>query len=390
MKEFQFKMPARVVFGEGKAKELGTLAAGLLPAGEKRILIVTGPRVSKDAYFAEIVAALTAEGYQCMVYTNTMPEPNVQAIDTAAAFLRDCGAKLLIAIGGGSPIDTAKAMAVLATHEGSIQDYLFGGSKSVQSAVLPLIAVPTTAGSGSEVTAASVVDDTEKGVKLSITHDSLIPKYAVIDPLMHMGMPPAITASTGMDALTHAIEAYVSRNASIISDAYAEKCIALVGDYLRTAVADGTNREARSAMAIAAVLGAAAFLNGGLGAVHGISQSIGGAAHTPHGITNAIMLPYVMANNLPGNLKKFAHIAVLLGEKTEGLPLREAAEKAVKAVQQLSADIRIPKSLGELGVKEEMFEEIISSTMAYRLLPMNPVTIQADDVRMILQQAIQV
>ena len=259
MKEFTFKMPARVLFGEGKALEAGALCKTLLPEGETRVLIVTGPRVSKEAYFAKIPAALTASGLICTVFSDTRPEPDVASIDAAAAVARQSGAKLLLAVGGGSPIDCAKAMAALATNEGSIREYLFGGSKTVQRPPLPIIAMPTTAGSGSEVTAAAVVDDTEKGVKLSLTHESLIPRYAVIDPLLQAGMPPAVTAATGMDALTHAIEAYVSLNASPISDAYAEKCISLVGRHLRTAVGDGANREARSGMAVAAVLGAAAL-----------------------------------------------------------------------------------------------------------------------------------
>lgn len=388
MKDFSFKMPARIVFGEGKALELSGLARFLLPPGENRLLLVTGPRVSRDAYFGKIVQALEDEGFVCTVYADTMPEPSVDAVDRAAETVRACGAKLLIAVGGGSPIDCAKAMALLATNEGSIRDYLFGGSRTIDSEPLPLIAVPTTAGSGSEVTAATVIDDTEKGVKLSVTHDGLIPRYAVIDPLMHLGMPPAVTAATGMDALTHAIEAYVSLNASPLSDIYAEKCISLVGKWLRTAVGDGQNREARGGMALAAVLGAAAFLNGGLGAVHGVSQSLGGVAHVSHGATNAVMLPVVMQRNLAGCPHKFARIARLLGERTEGLSERDAAEYAVKAVRTLSADVGIPRSLSDMGVRRDMFEEVVRGTMGYRLLAVNPVRITEADVYQFLESAI--
>lgn len=388
MKDFMFKMPARIVFGEGKALELDGIVKSLLPGGETRLLLVTGPRVSKDSYFARILASLEAAGYDCTVYADTMPEPSVAAVDAAARFARESGAKLLVAVGGGSPIDCAKAMAMLVTNEGSVLDYLFGGSKTIQHPPLPIIAVPTTAGSGSEVTAASVIDDTERGVKLSVTHEGLIPRYAVVDPLMHLGMPPSVTAATGMDALTHAIEAFVSLNASPISDAYAEKCIELVGSHLRTAVGDGQNREARGGMAVAAVLGAAAFLNGGLGAVHGVSQSLGGVAHLSHGETNAVMLPVVMERNLAGNPRKFARIAKLLGEVTDGLSEREAAAKAVTAVRTLSADVGIPCRLSDMGVRREMFEEIVRGTMGYRLLAVNPVKITERDVYDFLEKAI--
>ena len=383
-----FKMPARIVFGEGKALELDGFVKSLLPEGATRLLLVTGPRVSKDPHFARILASLEAAGYDCAVYADTMPEPSVAAVDAAAHVTRESGAKLLIAVGGGSPIDCAKAMAMLATNEGSVRDYLFGGSKTIQHPPLPIIAVPTTAGSGSEVTASSVIDDTERGVKLSVTHEGLIPRYAVVDPLMHLGMPPAVTAATGMDALTHAIEAFVSLNASPISDAYAEKCIELVGRHLRTAVGDGQNRAARGGMAVAAVLGAAAFLNGGLGAVHGISQSLGGVAHLSHGETNAVMLPVVMERNLAGNPGKFARIARLLGEVTDGLSEREAAAKAVTAVRTLSADVGIPRCLSDMGVRREMFEEIVRGTMGYRLLAVNPVKITERDVYDFLENAI--
>lgn len=388
MKDFSFQMPARIVFGEGKALALGALCRRLLPEGEARVLLVTGPRVSKEPYFAEIVGALERDGLHVTVFSDTRPEPTVSSVDKAAQMVRQSGAKLLIAVGGGSPIDCAKAMAALATNDGSIRDYLFGGCKTVENAPLPLIAVPSTAGSGSEVTAASVIDDTERGVKLSLTHESLIPRFAVVDPLLQRGMPPAVTAATGMDALTHAVEAYVSVNASPVSDAYAEKCIELIGTHLRTAVGNGADCASRGGMAVAAVLGAAAFLNAGLGAVHGVSQSIGGAAHTSHGATNAVMLPVVMARNLPGSLAKFARIAALLGERTEGLSERDAAEKAVQAVKTLSADIGIPKRLSDLGVRRDMFDEIVRGTMGYRLLAVNPVRITEQDVYDFLEKAI--
>jgi alcohol dehydrogenase len=293
----------------------------------------------------------------------------------------------VLAIGGGSSIDTAKAMGMLVTNEGSIRDYLFGGTKTVTNKPLPLICIPTTAGSGSEVTASSVITDTQNDIKLSVTHEYLTPLYAVVDPVMHKGMPPIITASTGMDALTHSIEAYVSLNANILSDAYAEKAMVLIGENIRTATFNPENITARSNMALASLMAATAFVNGGLGAVHGIAQAMGGIAHTPHGIANSLLLPYVMEMNLPGNIEKFANIARMLGCKTEGLSTRDQAELAVEAVSQLVIDLKIPRKLTEVKVTKEMFPIIVKGTMEYRLLAVNPVKVREEDVYAILNKA---
>ena len=292
-----------------------------------------------------------------------------------------------IAVGGGSVIDTAKAMCMLVTNEGSVKEYLFGGSKTVENPSLPLIVVPTTAGSGSEVSAASVITDEENDIKLSVSHEYLMPKFAVIDPLQQIHMPAFITATTGMDALTHAIESYVSLNANPFSDAYGEMAIRLIGENIRTAVHDPLNLEAREKMAVASTLAGTAFVNGGLGAVHGISQAMGGVAHVAHGTANSMMLPYVIEKNTPGNLEKFGKIAELLGENVTGLSKWEAAHCAISAVQKLAADLRIPSKLTEVGVTKEMFPAIIKGTMEYRLLAVNPVKITEQDVEEILEKA---
>lgn len=301
--------------------------------------------------------------------------------------LKDSGCDVCVAVGGGSVIDTAKAMCMLITNEGSVKEYLFGGSKTVENPSLPLIAVPTTAGSGSEVSAASVITDEENDIKLSVSHEYLMPKFAIIDPLQQIHMPAFITATTGMDALTHAIESYVSLNANPFSDAYGEMAIRLIGENIRAAVHDPLNLEAREKMAVASTLAGTAFVNGGLGAVHGISQAMGGVAHVAHGTANSMMLPFVIEKNIPGNLEKFGKIAKLLGENVAGLSKWEAAHCAITAVQKLAADLRIPKKLTEVGVTKEMFPAIIKGTMEYRLLAVNPVKITEQDVEEILEKA---
>ena len=384
MKDFLFKSPTKVKFGAGISFQLYEIFEKM---GAKKPFIVTGKHVGKTDEFAKIIASLEEKGYSVQLFTDTHPDPPIDVCDAAAQVLKDSGCDVCVAVGGGSVIDTAKAMCMLVTNEGSVKEYLFGGSKTVENPSLPLIAVPTTAGSGSEVSAASVITDEENDIKLSVSHEYLMPKFAIIDPLQQLHMPAFITATTGMDALTHAIESYVSLNANPFSDAYGEMAIRLIGENIRTAVHDPMNLEAREKMAVASTLAGTAFVNGGLGAVHGISQAMGGVAHIAHGTANSMMLPYVIEKNIPGNLEKFGKVAELLGENIAGLSKWEAAHCAIIAVQKLAADLRIPSKLTEVGVTKEMFPAIIKGTMEYRLLAVNPVKITEQDVEEILEKA---
>lgn len=384
MKDFMFKSPTKLIFGMNGALQIKGILENL---SVKKVFIVTGKIIEKTPSFGTFIHKLEEDGFNCHIFSDTEADPSIEAVDAAAEVLKERGADAVIAVGGGSPIDMAKAICMLMTNEGSIRDYLFGGAKTVTNRLFPLVCVPTTAGSGSEVTASSVITDNQRNVKLSVTHEYLTPLYAVIDPVMHMGMPPLITASTGMDALTHAIEAYVSLNAEPISDAYAEKAISMIGKNIRMATHNPTNPEARSNMAIASVLAATAFVNAGLGAVHGIAQAMGGIAHTPHGIANSLLLPYVMELNGAGNLEKFAQIAKLLGERVKDLSLQDRAKASVQAVRNMAGDLRIPGTLREVKVTKEMFPAIVQGTMEYRLLALNPVKIREKDVMDILEKA---
>jgi alcohol dehydrogenase len=386
MKQFEFKLPARVRFGAGITAQLGKMLKDL---GYGKVFIGTGSFLVTTPVIAAVKASLEDAGLAYEVYSEMKPDPTIEQVDAAAAVLRKSGADVVIAVGGGSSIDGSKAMCLLKTHEGSIRDYLFGGSKAVTGPVMPLIAVPTTAGSGSEVTASSVITDLQNEIKLSVTHERLIPAMAVVDPLLHVGLSPFTTATTGMDALTHAIEAYVSLNAEPFSDALALHAIKLVAENLRLATADGNNIKARTNMAAASTMAAAAFMNGGLGVVHGIAQAMGGVAHISHGAANALILPYAMKRNCVGNLEKFKNIAVALGEKTEGVSLREAAELSAEATMQLALDLRIPTKLTDsrVNITKDLFSKIIEGTMAYRLLPLNPCKLDATDIERILEEA---
>lgn len=384
MKEFTFNLPVKIFFGEGISGDLSNLARLY---GASRVMLVTDRVIGRTKGFAAIEAGLKEKGIQTVVYDETEPEPPVDAVDRAAAVMRESGCQMAVAVGGGSAIDSAKAMCMLCTNEGSVREYLFGGNRTVENRPLPLVCVPTTAGSGSEVTASSVISDPERGIKLSITHEWLIPLAAVIDPAMHKDMPPVITASTGMDALTHAIEAYVSRNAEPVSDALALAAIRLIAENIRTATYRPDCMEARSCMALASVMAAASFVNAGLGAVHGISQAMGGVAHVSHGIGNALLLPFVCEANLPGNLERYARIAALLGERTEGLAIHQAAGRCVEAIHRMIRELRLPAALHEVNVTKEMFPEIVKGGMEYRLMPLNPVPLKEEDIYAILEKA---
>lgn len=385
MKDFMFKMPAKIRFGVGITKQLGAVLKEEM--GFKKAFVATDKGIAAAGILDHIRAGLEAGNMEYQIYGEMVPDPTIEVVDEAARVLRESGADVVVAAGGGSPIDTAKAICMLQTHEGSVREYLFGGTKQVEKEIMPLICVPTTAGTGSEMTAASVITNNQEKTKVSVTHENLIPKMAFIDPALQVGMPPFITATTGMDALTHAIESYVSLNAEPVSDAMGIAAIKMIGENLRTAVSDGGNLEARTNMALASTIAGAAFMNGGLGVVHGIAQTIGAVAHVPHGVANALLLPYCMQRNIVGNLKKFAEIAAALGENISGMTERQAAQAAVDAVFQLAMDLRVPMKLKDVGVTEEMFPEIIKGTMEYRLLSVNPCKLTEKDVEEILKQA---
>ncbi len=384
-KEYEFCLPVKIVGGEGQSRHMDHWAEVF---GVRRLLVITGRHVSKTGSFEAFIGGMKACGLEFEVFAESVPEPPVESVDALAAYVKKNAFDLVIAVGGGSAMDTAKAVCMLSNNEGSMADYLFGGTRAPIHPSLPLICIPTTAGSGSEVTASCVMEDTQKRVKLSCTHPNLIPKAAILDPLMQLEMPPSVTAGTGMDAMTHAIEAYTSKKAGTFSDMFAEKAIEMISQYLPGVMEEPDNLEFRLKMAEASTMAAAAFLNGGLTAVHGISQATGGIAHTPHGITNAVLLPPVMAMNYVGNIKKFAAAARLLGCDTAGMTDEEAAARTPELLGRLNKTLGLPQKLSDLGVTREMIPDIVEGTMGYRMLGLNPVEIRAAQVEDLLKKLI--
>lgn len=368
--EFEFYSPIKIVTGVGESQKLNKWVE--LYHASLVLVIVDGVVAKTDAFLA-MTESMKEQGISFDIFSDTIPEPPMELIDNLAAQVREKAYDLVIAVGGGSPMDTAKAVCMLKNNEGRIKEYLFGGSRTPKYPSVPLICIPTTAGSGSEVSCASVIEDTEEHIKLSCTHPNLYAKVAILDPLMQKGMPASVTAGTGMDAMTHAIESYTSKNSSVFTEMYARKAIAIIAKHLPIAVKEPENLESRMMMAQASTMAAITMANGGLGAVHGISQSMGGVAHTPHGITNAILLPKVMKYNYKGDMEKFADIAALLGVDTSEMTTEEAAQAAGEKIAEINAEIGIPDNITSLKVTKDMFPEIVKGTMGYRLLWMNPI-----------------
>lgn len=286
-----------------------------------------------------------------VVFDDVAANPRDTNMVDGLKIYKDNACDVLVSIGGGSPHDCAKGIGILATHDGDLYDD-YAGIEKLTNELPPIIAVNTTAGTGSEVTRHCVITDTKKKIKFVIVSWRNLPKVSINDPELMISKPAAITASTGMDALTHAVESYVTLGANYATDCMALQAVELVGKYLRRAVAYGHDIEAREGMAYASYLAGMAFNNAGLGYVHAMAHQLGGLLDMPHGVANAILLPHVEKWNLMVNPEKFARMAVALGADITGLGKMEAAEACIAAIIRLSQDVGIPQGLAELGVKE--------------------------------------
>jgi len=377
-KSFEFRAPTRIVFGNNVVEKLGM---ELKSRGAERIFLVTDNGVVHAGLLDRIMEVIEKSSIGCDVFEKVEANPSLKTVTQGAEMYRSRRYDGIVALGGGSPIDAAKAIGVKATHEGDVIDYTRLVGKPVRNITPLLIAIPTTSGTGSEVTWSSVLSDPDKKVKTSIKSPYLAPYLALIDPLLTRTMPPLVTAFTGMDALTHAVEAYLSIKATTISDTLALKAVELIGSNLRAAVGNGNNMEARANMMLASTLAGMAFSNSSVCLVHAVAHALGGQFNIAHGIANAIMLPPVMGYNLIENPAKFGDIAWAMGEKVEGLIEMEAARLAVQAVEALSVDIGIPKDLVGLGADPSRIDNLAQETMNQKgSCPFNPRTVKKTDV----------
>ncbi|MBE7472794.1 MAG: iron-containing alcohol dehydrogenase [Anaerolineales bacterium] len=345
-----FEIPTVMKHGLGAINALADEAKAL---GMKRPLIVTDPGVVKAGLLDRTIKPLQAANLDYVVFDKVVPNPPIALVNEAADIYQreDCDG--LIGLGGGSSMDTAKSVGVVAANGGSILNYEWASPQPIKKRIPPTICIPTTAGTGSEVTLWAVITDPERKIKFNVGGTALIGAWlALIDPELTFDLPPAVTAATGMDALAHAIECYTCAYAQPLPDSVALLAMEYVGEYLRVAFAQGRNAEARYKMSMAAMLGALAYGAESAGAAHAMSQSAGGVHNVPHGALTGRLLGPVMEYNYLGEPHKFARIAQALGEDTRGLSVWQAAEKAVEAVMRLTEDVELP-TLQALGFHED-------------------------------------
>jgi alcohol dehydrogenase len=345
---YGFYIPTVSLMGVGCSKETGAQAKAL---GATNLLIVTDAGLSKMGVADQIKAQLVEAGLKAVIFDGAEPNPTDKNVHDGVKVYQDNKCDGIVSLGGGSSHDCGKGIGLVIGNGGHIRD--FEGVNKSTKPMPPFLAINTTAGTASEMTRFCIITNTDTHVKMAIVDWRCTPNIAINDPVLMVGKPPALTAATGMDALTHAVEAYVSTIATPITDACAIKAIELIAANLSVAVANGENLEARDAMAYAEYLSGMAFNNASLGYVHSMAHQLGGFYNLPHGVCNAILLPAVSQFNLIACPKRFADIAVALGENINGLSVTEAAEKAIGAIRKLSASIGIPAGLKELNVKEE-------------------------------------
>ncbi|SCI74055.1 1%2C3-propanediol dehydrogenase [uncultured Clostridium sp.] len=350
---YDYLVPSVNFMGPGCLKVIGERAKML---GGKKVLIVTDKflRTQENGAVEQTIKYLTQEGIEVVIYDGTEPNPKDTNVADGLKIFKDENCDMIVTVGGGSSHDCGKGIGIAATHEGDLYEY--AGIETLTNALPPILAVNTTAGTGSEVTRHCVITNTKTKVKYVIVSWRNLPLVSFNDPELMIGKPAGLTAATGMDALTHAVEAYVSKDANPVTDASAIQSIKLISNNLRQAVAMGENLEARTNMAYASLLAGMAFNNANLGYVHAMAHQLGGLYDMPHGVANAMLLPHVCKYNIISNPQKFADIAEFMGENIVGLSVHEAAEKAIDAMFRLSKDIGIPTSLKEMGIKEEDFE----------------------------------
>jgi alcohol dehydrogenase len=394
-----FHSAGQLLFGRNAAGQLGEIAGRL---GARRVLLVTDPALVKAGVADRVRAPLAEAGVAVSVFDGGEPEPSMRAAEACIAAARPFRPDAVLGLGGGSNMDLAKITATVLAHGGTPAAYV--GEDKVPGPIAPLVCVPTTAGTGSEVSAASVLTDTDNHIKVGILSNYLRPRVALVDPLLTVSCPPKVTADSGIDALTHAVEAYTAvDNATFplppgersvyqgrhpMGDVLAEKAIALIGANLRRAVARGDDLEAREGMALGATLAGLAFSNVGVAAVHALEYPVGGATHCSHGAGNGLLLPFVMRFNLPARRRELAAVARLLGEDVAGLDEQAAVERAVAAVERLRRDIGIPERLRDLGVTEAQLRPFAEKAFGIkRILRVNPRPVTADDLEGILRAA---
>jgi len=378
LKNFCFELPTKIIYDLDAALQL---TDHLLDAEYRNILLVTDIGIRESGLLDPVIARLEEAPLLWTLFDEVEPNPKDYNVQAGAAKAREYEVDCIVAIGGGSPIDCAKAISVVATHGGHVRDY--ADRNKITEKVLPLVAIPTTAGTGSEVTFGAVITDTENHFKFTVKHQQTAPQLALVDPKLTLTMPASLTAATGMDALTHAIEAYTATVAEPLADAAALYAIELITAHLKTAVFDGNNLEARAGMLLGSLLAGIGFSHSDVAAVHCIAEALGGKYDAPHGVCNAVVLPEIMAYNIESCRERYARVALAMGVTSSDS--EDGARKAVEAVQQLANEVNLP-SFRSLGVEEDDLEELARNSALNGSNQDNPRPMDEDDYLCVLKR----
>lgn len=381
-KQSAFHMPSVNLFGEGSVNEVGTRLNDL---GMKKTLIVTDEGLHNLGVSEKIAKIIREAGVEAAIFPKAEPNPTDENVAEGLAAYEAEKCDSIVTLGGGSSHDAGKGIGIVAANGGKIHDY--EGVDKSEKPMVPLVAINTTAGTGSELTKFTIITDVKRKVKMAIIDKHVTPTLSINDPMLMVGKPSGLTAATGIDALTHAIEAYVSLDATPITDALAIQAMRIIPKYLPKAVANGQDMEAREQMAYAQSLAGMAFNNAGLGYVHAIAHQFGGFYNLPHGVCNAILLPHVCRYNLISRIERYADIAAYMGEDVEGLTDYEAAEVAISAIERLSRDLDIPTGFKELGAKEEDITTLAENAMKDATEATNPRRPNLEEVKQIIKNA---
>ncbi len=373
---FMWQMPTKLIVGPGCSRQAGPELKAL---GGSKALLATDRGVRGAGVLAGIQESLAAARVDCAIYDGVEPNPSIRCIEAAVAIYRAERCDCLLGVGGGSSMDTAKLVGAKITHP-DVDITQFEGRGKIVNPIPPLIAIPTTCGTGSEVTLSAVATDTDRHFKMGIGSPLLYPKVALIDGSLLTNLPGPVIAGTGMDALCHAAESYVNLTTNPISDALDLAAISMISRWLRPAVANA-NLEAMSNMVLAASIAGMGFANTRLTIVHAMSHPISGYYGVPHGVANAILLPLVMEFNLIGNARRFGDVARAMGEDTSNLTEMEAARLSTRAVRALSRDVGIPETFEGFGVTDEHLDAMIEDAFKSGNIPLNPARVTREAVR---------
>ncbi len=366
MKEFTFTVPQNIIFGHNSLTRLPEL---LKNCDTKKVLIISGPNLKRQGMVDKVKDLIGAATIECEVFTDVEANPSVTTVEAAAKVYKQCQADSIVAFGGGSPMDVAKAVAVIAKYGGDIREY--EGADKVPGPVVPLIAIPTTAGTGSEVTAFSVITDVERNYKLTVFSYELLPAYAILDPDLIMSMPASVAAACGADALVHAIEAYLSRAASPFSDAMAEKAMELIGGSIRRFYANRHDESAAEAMLAGSMFAGIAFAWARLGNVHAMSHPVSAFFHVPHGTANAVLLPFVLEYNALADQGRYETIYRYIRRSSDPIS-GFTPEQLVEEVRKLNNELGIPANLSSVGVTPEQIPLMAADAVKSGNISVNP------------------